>query len=206
MSQLKFSHEHGYKKSQEVGVRGTKRWHGWSNRAQRPRYEAITDETHLSLGCLVAEAQKVWFIQALAPEACTSRDVHSPRPLRKTHKMRAGSSPQPCSIMISRTVLTQKKEEKKARQKWGKWQKWGNPLSSHWIHGTQGAVVVSISCQCSLNSPADVLRVRRALLFFKAWIPPCSPSVTFLKERLYEHNDEYYHPGYLPDSSSLIVL
>lgn len=62
VSQLKFSFEHGNKKPQELSFRGTKQPHGWSNRALRPHREATT---HLSLGCWVAEAQKVWFVQAM---------------------------------------------------------------------------------------------------------------------------------------------
>lgn len=166
---------------------------GWSNPAQRPHSEAVTDEAHLSPGCLVAEAQKVWFVQALAPEACTSRDVH----------------PQDESWEFSTALLhndlqrvdTQKKR-KESKAKMGKMAEPTVLRLGVWHSGSCGSFhLLSVLFELTCTQ----LRMQGALLFFKALIPLCSSSVTFLKEQLYEHNHEYYHPGDLPDSSSLIV-
>lgn len=194
MSQLKFSFEHGYKKSQELGV--TQQCQGGQTqlRGHTLRLSQMRHICHLAAWGLKHERFdlfKPWHLR------------HAPAEMF-TPKMRAGSSPQPCSIMISRGLIHKKKERKQGKN--GKnGRKMAEPTVLRlgvWHSGSCGSfhllsVLFKLTCR--------QLRMQGALLFFKALIPPCSSSVTFLKEQLYEHNHEYYHPGDLPDSSSLIV-
>lgn len=167
----------------------------------------------------MAGVQQSRFVQALAPEAArqrrslTSRDVRSPGSLRKLHETRGASSPQPCYITISGAVPM--KKGKKARQRsLGKKAEVSRNNSEfwRWVFSTRGAVAVSISRERSLNSHLAAT-TRRGIddagctLVFQS-----INSILFL---LYDlptgavvrtRNDEYYHPGDIPDNSFLIVL
>lgn len=176
---------------------GPKQYHG---RVPEPHYKAITDEAHLSVGFVVADVQKTWFAQALAPEASrqwrslTSKDVRSPRPLRELHERRGVRSPQPSYITISGAVLT--KKGKQARQmeleKMAEVSRNYSLSSGAWVCSTRGAATASISQECFLNSRLAAVTCRGidgagCALVFKASILSCSSSMTFPRERLYEH-------------------